>query len=592
MFDADLKSATGVLTTVVILLLLAAGCGQDMSAKRDAAAQVANRVAAEYVDAYYKQFPEEAYEVGYPDTPLDRLGDRSRTAMAAWEAQEDVWLAELKAVDAALLEGSDAAVPHAFAMWRLQASVDRRVCRMDLWNVSPTFSGWQAIIPATLSQQPVGTDKARADALARASDIARYLDTEIANLREGIAQGYTAPRSNVKAVLVQVDAILATSPEESPFYDPAKRDDSQEFKRDYLQILSEVVYPAIRRYRTFLADEYQSRAREAIAVSSDPGGAACYGAMVVYNTSLPLDPKAIHENGHRQMERIHAEVREIGKRSFGIEDPKRLFQLVRTDRKYTFRTGDEVLEYARAAVERGKAAVPQWFGFVPKAEVVVKPFPAFMKRSGGGFYSAGSADGTRPGTYELGIYEPRKISKAGIEATAFHEAYPGHHMQVSVGLEREGLHPVLKYFFFSGSGEGWALYTERLADEMGIYSSDVDRLGMLSNEAFRAARLVVDPGMHVLGWTRQQAIDYMLANTAESQGSIESEVDRYIATPAQATAYLTGSLEIQRLRRIAEEQMGERFDIKVFHDKVIEDGTVTLGMLQRKIETWIAQSPS
>ncbi len=588
-----MNSASGSCAALAVVLVFAAGCQEDgLSAERDAAARLANGVAADYVDGYYKQFPEEAYEVGYPDTPLDRLGDRSRTAMAAWEAQEDVWLAELKAVDVSLLEGSDAAVPHAFATWRLQASVDRRVCRIDLWNVSPTFSGWQAIIPATLSQQPVGTDKARADALARAADIARYVDTEIDNLREGIVQGYTAPRSNVKAVLVQIDAILASKPEDSPFYDPAKRDDSDEFKRDYREILTTVVYPAVRRYRTFLADEYRPRAREAIGVSSDPGGTACYAALVMYNTSLPLEPQEIHENGHRQMERIQSEVREIGRRSFGIEEPKKLFQLVRADPKYTFRTGEEVLSYARAAVERGKSAVPQWFGFVPKAAVVVRPFPDFMKRSGGGFYSAGSADGTRPGTYELGIHEPHKISKAGIEATAFHEAYPGHHMQVSVGLEREGLHPVLKYFFFSGTGEGWALYTERLADEMGIYTSDLDRVGMLSNEAFRAARLVVDPGMHVLGWSRQQAIDYMLANTAESRGSIESEVDRYIATPAQATAYLTGSLEIQRLRRMAEEHMGARFDIKEFHDKVIEDGTVTLGMLQRKIEAWVGQSPS
>jgi len=210
-----------------------------------------------------------------------------------------------------------------------------------------------------------------------------------------------------------------------------------------------------------------------------------------------------------------------------------------------------------------------------------------MKSSGGGFYSAGSADGTRPGKYELGTYRPETISKAGLEATAFHETYPGHHMQVSVGLERAGLHPILQFFFFSGSGEGWALYTERLADEMGIYSGDIDRLGMLSNEAFRAARLVVDPGMHALGWTRQQAIDYMLANTAESEASVSSEVNRYIAVPAQATAYLTGSLEIQELRKLASDQLGDQFDIRAFHDLIIADGTVTLGMLRKKVEKWI-----
>ena len=183
---------------------------------------------------------------------------------------------------------------------------------------------------------------------------------------------------------------------------------------------------------------------------------------------------------------------------------------------------------------------------VPAADVVVRPYPAFQKRTGGGFYTAGPPG--QPGTYLLGTYEPEKLSKAGLEATAFHETYPGHHMQASVVLERGGAHPVLKYFYNSGMGEGWALYTERLADEMGLYSGDIDRLGMLSNEALRAARLVVDPGMHVLGWSRERAIQYMLENTAESESEVAYEIDRYLAVPGQATAYLTGSLEIQRLR--------------------------------------------
>ncbi len=186
-------------------------------------------VAMEYVDGYYKQFPEEAYEVGYPDTPLDRLGDRSRTAMADWDAREDAWLSQLESIEPASLEGTDAAVPYAFARWRLEASRDRRVCRVDLWNASPTWSGWQSIIPSTLSQQPVGTDAARADALARARDIPRYLDTEIANLREGVALGFTAPRNNVEAVIRQMDGILETSAEASPFYSPAERDSSKSF---------------------------------------------------------------------------------------------------------------------------------------------------------------------------------------------------------------------------------------------------------------------------------------------------------------------------------------------------------------------------
>ncbi|MFQ5888613.1 MAG: DUF885 family protein [Gemmatimonadota bacterium] len=576
-------------------LLVAAGIlggcsGTGESAPPEAGAeavQEALAVAEEYVVGFYDQYPEEAPEAGYPDAPLDRLGDKSLEAIQGWQAREDAWLARLRAIDPADLEGTPAAVPYAYARERLEASVERRVCRTDLWNASPTWTGWQFLLPSVFQHQPVGTEELRAAALARARDVPRYLDVEIANLREGVRLGYTAPGSNVEAVLRQVEDLLELAPGESPFFDPARRDSAPGFEVELRRVIAEEIEPAIRRYRDFLADEYRSAAREAIGVTANPDGHDCYLASVRYWVSLPLTPEEIHRNGLRQMERIQAEMRAIGARSFGTGDTRELLAKVRTDPRYTFRTADEVLAYARAAVERGKKAVPDWFGFVPQADVVVKPYPAFQKRSGGGFYSAG-VEG-QPGTYQLGTYEPEKISRAGMEATAFHEAYPGHHLQVSVVLERAGVHPVLRYFFNSGVGEGWALYTERLADEMGLYSSDLDRLGMLSNEALRAARLVVDPGMHVFGWTRQQAIDYLLENTAESVNSATSEIDRYIAVPGQATAYLTGSSEIRRLRALAEERLGERFDIKAFHDRVLEDGTVTLGMLRDKIEHWVEE---
>ena len=350
--------------------------------------------------------------------------------------------------------------------------------------------------------------------------------------------------------------------------------------------MAEEIVPATRRYRDFLADEYRAVSREEVGVTANPDGAACYEASVRFHTTLPLTAEEIHASGLREMDRIQAEMTEISERLFGTDDLRQALARAREPR-FTFRSEDEILAYARAAVERGREAVPQWFGTVPAADVVVRPYPAFQKRTGGGFYTAGPPG--QPGTYLLGTYEPEKLSKAGLEATAFHETYPGHHMQASVVLERGGAHPVLKYFYNSGMGEGWALYTERLADEMGLYSGDIDRLGMLSNEALRAARLVVDPGMHVLGWSRERAIQYMLENTAESESEVAYEIDRYLAVPGQATAYLTGSLEIQRLRFEAETRLGERFDIRAFHDRVLQNGTISLPMLQVEIERWVME---
>jgi uncharacterized protein (DUF885 family) len=218
--------------------------------------------------------------------------------------------------------------------------------------------------------------------------------------------------------------------------------------------------------------------------------------------------------------------------------------------------------------------------------MVVEPYPPFLEKTApGGQAIPPSADGA-PGKYMVNAYDATSQSRAGLESTAFHEAYPGHHMQLALALEKDGLHPISRYFFLSGFGEGWALYTERLADEMGLFSGDIDRLGLYSNEALRAARLVVDSGMHVLGWSRQQAIDYLLANTTETPDRATAEIDRYIAVPGQATAYMIGNLEIRKLRTEAEAALGAKFDVKAFHDALLEDGSMPLWALREKIERW------
>jgi uncharacterized protein (DUF885 family) len=478
-------------------------------------------------------------------------------------------------------------VPYAYALDRIEAHANLRACRIELWNVSPAWTGWQSALASNFQQQPVGSEAARADALARARDAVRFIDTEIVNLREGLRLGYLAPYTNVEAVLGQVGRMLAAAPKESPFYLPATRDETPEFGQALLSIVEFEINPAIERYRDFLTEQYLEASRQDPGVSANPDGEQCYRNSIRYYTSLPLAPQEIHDSGLQELARIHDEMRAIGQRSFDTADIHSLLETVRGDRRYTFSSHQEVIDYAQAAIDRARDALPAWFATVPRSQVVIRPYPDFMKRSGGGFYNPGTADGGRPGVYELGTWQPETIPKAGMEAVTFHETYPGHHLQVMTGLERAGVHPILRYLYFSGTGEGWALYTERLADEMGLYSSDLDRIGLLSNEAWRAARLVVDTGMHALGWSRRQAVDFLLASTALSAAEANYEINRYLAVPAQALSYMTGSLEIQRLRRVAENRLGERFDVRAFHDRVIEDGTVTLPMLRKKIERWV-----
>ena len=567
--------------------LIAVGLAACSGAPRETPASAVNRIAGEYLSAYYAQFPEEVYEVGYPDAPADRFGDHSPEALARWDALVDDWLAALNAIDVTALADTPEALTYVFTHERLQSIVDRRVCRTALWNVSPTWTGWQSAVVATLAVQPVATAADRAAALARVSDIPRFVRAEIANLARGMDDGYLAPASNVAAVVAQMDALLKTPADDSPFANPAGRADDPDFAAEYLAIVEEAVLPAVAAYRDFLANDYAGRAQA--GVGANPDGEACYRASVRYWSSLAMDPEDIHRSGLAEMARIQSEMLAIAEAEFGTTDLKSLFVRLRTEPEFTFASEQEMLDYVEAAVERGRQAVPQWFGQVPDAELVIVPSPAYEMDSGGGFYSAGAPDGSRPGKYQVGTWNPTGISRAGTEATAFHESWPGHHLQVSIALLNEDLPPILRYMFVSGSVEGWGLYAERLADEMGLYSSPLSRLGMLSNEAYRAARLVVDPGIHVLGWTREQAIEYMLANTAEGEDAVAGQIDRYAAVPGQATAYLVGSLEIQRLRRRAEQALGPRFDIREFHDRVLENGGITLPMLATRVDAWIAE---
>ncbi len=279
-------------------------------------------------------------------------------------------------------------------------------------------------------------------------------------------------------------------------------------------------------------------------------------------------------------------MKDIAEQSFHTSDVQALLQRLRTDKQYTFKNRAELIAYSQAALARAKAGAPAVFGLWPKADVIIQPYPAFREKNGPNEYNSPAEDGSRPGIFLINAYQPEKHSRVEDESTAFHETIPGHHLQGAIALERKEIHPIGRYIANSGYGEGWALYSERLSDELKLFSSDVERLGMLSDQQLRAVRLVVDSGIHTMGWTRQQAIDYMLAHTAEGERDAASEIDRYIIYPGQATSYMLGMIEIRKARDAAEKTMGSRFDIKAFHDRVLEDGGVPLTFLKEKIERW------
>ncbi len=569
---------------IMLVMVAVVGCG----AREPAPAREINTLADQYMARWVETFPDFATVLGVTSAPHARLPIRTPEAIASWEAFEDSLVRALEAVEASTLpEGHPAAVTHGFLHATLRNAIDWRACRMDWWNVSPTWTGWLSSMASLSESQPIGTAEGQKAAATRFAALPDYVTGEIALLRQGIAAGYTAPRHNVDAVIAQADALLASPIDQWPWVVMAP-DSLAEFRARMAQIGDTAIRGAISSYRDFLQNEYFPAARTAIGVSANPNGDACYRAAIRYHATVEMTPEAVHQVGLDQMAVIRAEMEAIAERMFGSPDVAAALAALRSDPAYLMGSREATLALARDAVARSKAAAPQWFGILPRADVVVEPVPGFAEASApGAFYNSPAEDGSRPGRYSINLYESETKPRAGIEATAFHEAFPGHHLQIAIAMEREVLHPIQRYLFLSGFGEGWALYTERLSEEMGLYSADVDRFGLLSNEALRAARLVVDAGMHALGWTREQSIQYMLDNTAESRGSVTAEVDRYIAVPGQATAYMLGSLEIARLRAEAQATLGERFDIREFHDRVLEDGAMPLSMLREKIERWI-----
>ena len=558
-----------------------------------AAAQAPDGRVRELADAYmaglFEQFPELNTSYGIPNARHDRLTDNSLASLIAWQKKEDAWLTDVARIDLASIGDASLRATYAILREALESAVATRVCRNELWNVSQ-MTGWQVQYGFLVTIQPIGSDAARKEALARWSALPKYLDTEIANLREGLKLGYSAPKGNVRIVIGQVNTLAAGPIAESPFDSPSVRDKAPAFSKEFDALVADRINPAIIRYRDFLQNEYLPAAREAIAVSSLPNGAACYDASVRSHSSTPISAKEVHQVGIEQNAALGAEMKAIGQRLFKSDDVPTILQRARTDPANFFKDRESLIAYSQAALARAKKAAPAWFNIMPKADVVIEPYPRFREQNAPGEYNAPAEDGSRPGIFYISAYQAEKHSRATDESTAFHETIPGHHFQVALAQEKTGNHPLGKYVYNNGYVEGWALYSERLADEMKLYSSDLDRLGMLSSQALRASRLVVDSGLHTMGWTRQQAIDYMLAHTAEGEHEVTSEVDRYIIFPGQATAYMLGNIAIRKARDDAQKTLGARFDIRAFHDRVLEDGGVPLSFLTAKIRNWAASA--
>ena len=575
----------------LIALSAVTACAPSPDDATDALAARVDSLADAAFDASIAFHPEDGTAQGLAGAQHGRISDNSAAGYRAELASLDSLYAVAITIDPSPLTGRPQAVTYGVLREQLEGERASRVCRLELWGVASYVNGWQAQYTDLALIQPVGTDTLRALALARMHALPVFLDNEIANLREGVKLGFSSPKVIVTNVIGQLDRILATPVLQSPFYSPAQRDSTPSFRSAMSRMIETELNPAIRKYRDFLAHEYFPAAREALGVSANPDGVACYRGRVRSFATVDVEADTVFNSGLAQMARVESEMQVISTRTFGGEAPATLLPKLRTDPRFTFRTSQEIIDTSQAVIARGKATMGKWFGRLPKADVVIQPYPEFRQKAGApGQYQSEPDDKSRPAIFLINPSNPTTRSRADAENVSMHEAIPGHHLQVAIAKERTDLHRLSRYTFNSGFGEGWALYAERLGDEMGLYSSDLGRMGMLSSEAFRSARMVIDAGIHTKGWTRQQALDYLLGHTVLSRDIAEGEIDRYISWPGQAPSYMIGRSEIMRLRESARSTLGAKFDIRAFHDRVLEDGTVPLALLRTKIERWVAGS--
>jgi uncharacterized protein (DUF885 family) len=474
--------------------------------------------------------------------------------------------------------------------WDAGIRAERAASRLAEFAVNPIF-GVQSMLPVWIPKLSLPTADVAEAMLGKYHGVATLFRDMNDRLREGVANRRTPAAFAVRMSIEQLDTWLARPLDDDPMLTvaptPGLADPGREGWLARLRdVIAADVRPAMAEHRDLLHDEVLPVARsdEQVGLTWLADGDAAYDTAIRFFTTLPLSAQEIHEIGLRQVASLAEEYRALGPQVLGTSDLPRILEGLRSDPALHHTRAEDIVTAAQTAMAKAKAAMGDWFGVLPRADCTVEE----TKRGAIAFYFPPVRDGSRGGVFFMNVSEPSEWSRYSIEATAYHEGIPGHHLQVAISLELEGVPDFRKRAWIAAYGEGWGLYAERLADEMGLYTGPLERMGMLSADSMRACRLVVDTGMHAFGWSRRKAIDYMLENSPMGEGHVTSEIDRYAVLPGQALAYMVGRLEIQRIRRAAEASLGARFDIRAFHDTVLGSGLLPLPMLDQLVRAWAA----
>jgi uncharacterized protein (DUF885 family) len=523
--------------------------------------------------------PTLSYFSGLPAANHHRWVDRSPAALRVFQQEQDRLLADLRTIDANRLAPRNLGT-HAILTELLEAESQSRICRAELWTVSH-MHGWQLAVVLVAREQPVGTGDERTQALERWSALPQVIDQEIQNLRSGLAEGYSAPKSVVNRVIKQVIE-LAAPLDKSPLLSPAKRSEDADFKARFQTVIDAEVNPALRRYGDFLKNEYLPRARDELGVAANPNGVACYNARLRFFTTLNRTAEQVYQIGAAAVARNAATATELGFERFGTRDLNEIVRRVNDALDNRFGTLDELLAFSRQSTERARIGTGPHFQEMPTQVVLVEPFREFMRGSGASSHYETQVDLAQPAYFRIATDNWSSETRGRAEITAVHETFPGHHMQIA-SMHTLKRTPLAKLFASAAYQEGWARYSEMLAEEAGLYSTPY---ALITRRIWPARGMVADPGLHVLGWSREQTVKYM-TDGGQSKADAEDLVDRMAIMPGQLTAYDSGGLEIMALREEARRALGTRFDIRDFHEAVLGGGILPLKALRARVENWV-----
>jgi uncharacterized protein (DUF885 family) len=556
------------------------------------AAEDLRAVADEYWEARLEASPLLASFLGdhrYDDRADDLSVGADQRLRARWVELHD----RARVVDAQGIDDLDVVTRDLLAQELVDSirSIDQRLVEL----ASDQMQGAHAELLMIAGQLRAPEPEHARMALTRIPELARMLEQGAERYLAGVRAGRTSAQINVARSVNQVSSYLDSPLGQDPFVNvagPQDWDEGETWRAQMSDAVRDVLRPAFARYRAVFVNELQPVARpdDRPGLCHIPGGDEIYQTLIELHTGLPLTATELHEIGRDETtSKLPAEFAELGVQAFGLADLGQLFDKLKNDPDLRYGDGDAIVAHAQRCLDAATAAMGGWFGILPEAACVLKPVPDYLAADmPPAYYMPPAPDGSRPGEYFVNLYEPAERGRYSTAAIAYHEAIPGHHLQVAIATERTDL-PAFRRLTTGHTAfvEGWALYTERLADEMGLYEGPLDRLGMVASDGWRACRLVVDTGLHAMGWSRQQAIDFMVEHMPVDLDTITVEVDRYIGMPAQALAYKVGQREILRLRADARERLGDQFEIKGFHDAVLGAATISLPVLRRRVEDWV-----